>query len=337
MSKPRLLFLTDRSEWHQQDALKSAPAEIEVIMKRGATEAELIALMPDIDFVISERNQPVTAGMINASSRLKLVVRLGSLTDGIDLKAARAKGARVSVQPVLGAIFVAEHLLMMMLAVQKRLGRSLAVVDSASSGLPVRRTDENTFAFNWLGFNDIGGLYDKTVAILGMGEIGVELARRLKSFRLKQVYYHKRTRYSPTVENELGLNYALPQDCIPQADVLVCLLPFSAETDRSIDAHLFGLMKPSTTLIHAGSGSVIDEQALIAALRTGQLAGAALDTYEYEPLQPDNPLVQVARDPTMNLLLTPHTAGASLPSGRAGDYSELIRYLRGESLQYRVI
>src|SRR5258708_35446553 len=109
-------------------------------MKRGATEAELIALMPDIDFVISERNQPVTAAMINASSRLKLIVRLGSLTDGIDLEAARAKGAHVSVQPVLGAIFVSEHLLMMMLAVQKHLGRSLAAVGSASSGLLVPPT-----------------------------------------------------------------------------------------------------------------------------------------------------------------------------------------------------
>jgi lactate dehydrogenase-like 2-hydroxyacid dehydrogenase len=118
------------------------------------------------------------AAMIKAASRLKLIVRLGSLTEGIDLEAARAKGVRISVQPVVGAIFVAEHLIMMILAVLKHLGRSLAVADSASSELPVRRTDENTFAFNWLGFNDIGGLYDKTVAILGMGEIGVELARR---------------------------------------------------------------------------------------------------------------------------------------------------------------
>ncbi len=87
-------------------------------------------------------------------------------------------------------------------------------------------------------------------------------------------------------------------------------------------------MKQGAVLIHAGSGSVIDETALVDALKRGKLAGAALDTYEYEPLQPDHLLVQYAHDPNSNLLLTPHTAGASLPESRADDYAEIVHYLK---------
>jgi hypothetical protein len=89
----------------------------------------------------------------------------------------------------------------------------------------------------------------------------------------------------------------------------------------SLNANVFAQMKPGAFLVSCGSGSVIDEAALAEALRAGRLAGAALDTYEWEPIRPDNPLLPVARDPAMNVLLTPHTASASqfsasLPSSR---------------------
>jgi phosphoglycerate dehydrogenase-like enzyme len=96
-------------------------------------------------------------------------------------------------------------------------------------------------------------------------------------------------------------------------------------------------MKPTAVLVHAGSGSVIDEQALIEALREKRLAGAALDTYEYEPLQPTHSLLQLARDPNSNLLLTPHVAGASLPDTRPDDYSEILRFLAHEPLKYEIL
>ena len=337
MPKPRLLFLTDRGERFQRSALRAAPPNIEVIVKRSPSEAEVMALLPDIDFLISERNQPVTAKMLEAAPRLKLIVRLGSLIYDIDLNAARATGTRVSMQPVIGTIYVAEHVVMMTFAVLKRLGRSLWATTTASHGLPARRSDENIFSFNWMGYDDIGGLYEKTVAIVGMGEIGVELSRRLKPFGLKHLYYNKRSRYPQSVERELWLTYASLTECAERADVLISLLPFSAATDRSIHAGTFKLMKPTAVLVHAGSGSVIDEQALIEALREKHLAGAALDTFEYEPLQPTHSLVQLARDPLSNLLLTPHTADASLPDTRPDDYSEVVRFLAHEPLKYEIV
>jgi phosphoglycerate dehydrogenase-like enzyme len=336
VDNPRLLFLTDRGERHQRAALKAAPPEIEVIMKRRPLEADLMALLPTIDFLITERNQPVTTAMLQAATRLRLIVRLGSLSHDIDLETARERGVRVSVQPVLSSIYAAEHVLMMILAALKRLGRSLAAASTANHGLPARRTDENTFAANWMNYADVEGLVGKTVSILGMGEIGVELARRLKPFRLSALVYYKRRRYPQSVERSLWLRYADMLDCVKRADVLVSLLPFTAETDRSIHAGTLALMKPTAVLVHAGSGGVIDEQALVEALRGYKLAGAALDTFEYEPLQPTHSLVALAREPNSNLLLTPHTAAAPLPDDRREDFAEVVRFLAYEPLKHEI-
>jgi lactate dehydrogenase-like 2-hydroxyacid dehydrogenase len=336
VAKPRLLFLTDRGERHQRAALKSAPPEIAVIMKRRPPKAELMDLMSTVEFLISERNQPVTKEMLEAALRLKLIVRLGSLAHDIDLQMARETGVRVSLQPVVSSIYAAEHAMLLILAVLRRFGRSMVTATRADHGMAARRTDENTFAFNWLEFADIDGLYDKSVAILGMGEIGVELARRLKPFRLKTLYYHKRQRYPKVVERELWLRHAEMLDCVKQGDVVVSLLPFTAETDRSIHAGTFALMKPTAVFVHLGSGSVVDEQALVEALKNQKIAGAALDTYEYEPLQPTHSLVKLARDPESNLILTPHVASASLPPDRSEDFVEIKRFLAGEPLKFEI-
>ncbi|MHB8626767.1 MAG: NAD(P)-dependent oxidoreductase [Aggregatilineales bacterium] len=331
-----LLFLTDRGEWHQARARRDAPSELTVTIKRGPSAAELATLLPTAEFIISERAEPVTAAMIAQSPLLKLIVRLGSLPVGIDLDSARAVHIRVSMQPVIGSIYVAEHVLMLTLAVIKRLARSLWLANVADHGQSAHRTDEDTFAFNWLKLSDIGGLYGKRIAILGMGEIGVEFARRVAPFRPAEIVYFKRTPYPKTIEHDLGISYAPLLECARRAEVLISLLPYAPDTDFALNADFFAQVPRGSFLVHAGSGSVIDESALIDALKSGRLAGAALDTYEYEPLQPDHPLIALARDPYSNLLLTPHTAAASLPDSRADDYGEIIRFLRGEPLLYAI-
>ncbi|HVO43954.1 MAG TPA: D-isomer specific 2-hydroxyacid dehydrogenase family protein [Aggregatilineales bacterium] len=332
---PKVLFLTDRAERHQRAALKYAPPDLEVTLKRRPAKADLMPLLPSADFIISERNIPITGEMISAAENLKLIVRLGSLTHDIDRDAARAIGVRVSAQPVIETIYVAEHLLMMILATRRHLGRSFAAANAADHGHPARRTDDNTFSFNWCGFTDLTGLYGKQVAIVGMGESGVELARRLRPFRLDGLYYNKQEQYPRAVERELGITYrTLP--AAMTADVVVSLLPYNAQTHRVINAEMLGTMKHSAVLVHAGSGGVIDEQALVEALKAGTLAGAALDTYEFEPLQPTHSLVKLARDPESNLLLTPHTAGATPPEGPAEDYGEIMRFLKDEPLRYEI-
>ncbi len=326
MTDPIILFLTDRGERQQEWARQAAPTGFNVIIKRRPSDAEIADVLPSVTYMMSERSEPVTAAMIAAAKNLKLIVRLGSLAVGIDLEAARAHNVQVAVQPIIGTMYVAEHVLMMTLATTKRLGRSLWQANTADHGKAAHRTDEDTFAFNWLGINDIGGLVGKTIAILGMGEIGVEFARRIACFRPAAVLYNKRTRYPVAVETELGLTYADQPECVRRADVLISLLPYAAETDCSLNAETFAAMRRGAILVHAGSGSVIDEGALVDALQSGHLAGAALDTYEFEPLQPDHPLVILARDPRSNLLLTPHVAAASLPADRADDYAEIVRH-----------
>jgi phosphoglycerate dehydrogenase-like enzyme len=305
------------------------------MLRRPAAD-ELAARLADADVLISERSVPVTGDMIAAAPRLRLIVRLGSLWHDIDAAAAKARGVRVSVQPVTGCVYGAEHVLMMTLAVLKRLGRSLHAATEAGHGREPARTDEDTFAYNWLNYSDLRGLQGKTVAILGMGEIGVETARRLRAFGPARILYNKRTPYPPAVERDLGAAWADREDCLSAADVLVSLLPYSPETDRSLDADTFGRMKPGACVVHVGSGSVIDEAALLDALRSGHLAGAALDTFEWEPLEPVHPLVTYACDPDSNLLLTPHVAVAAEPGSYAGDFDEVRRFLAGEPLRHEV-
>jgi phosphoglycerate dehydrogenase-like enzyme len=327
-----VVFLTDRGLRHQEAARQAAPANLAVTILRTPTFDELRPHLATAEFIISERNQPVTADMIDAAPNLKLIVRLGSLGYDIDSAAAAARGVKVVVQPVLGSFFCAEHALMMTLALIKKLGRGMHDALTAMHGLPAQRGDEDTFSFNWLGYTDIGGLIGRTVSIVGMGEIGVEYARLVRPFHLAAAYYNKRTPYPAHVESELGIRHADLTTCLAAADVLISLLPYSAETDYQrggLNRERLALLKPSAVLVHLGSGSVVDEAAVLEMLRMGRLAGAAFDTYEYEPLQPDNPLVLYARDPKNNLLLTPHTAAAHVTVGREGDYAAILDYLRG--------
>jgi phosphoglycerate dehydrogenase-like enzyme len=229
-----------------------------------------------------------------------------------------------------------------MLALVKRLNEVTAIAKAAGDwGLPSRRTDEDTFAYNWSGRHGIGRIRDQTVGILGMGEIGAELARRLRGFAPRRLLYTKRARLPEQAETELGIVYATMDELVADSDMLCNLLPYAPNTDGLLGAGFFSQIKAGAILVSCGSGSVINEGALAAALRSGHLAGAALDTFEWEPLLPDNPLLPLARDPAVNLVLTPHVAaGGSTPPGadppRRQDYENILRVLAGEPILYRV-
>jgi phosphoglycerate dehydrogenase-like enzyme len=342
--KPLTLFLTDRGQRHQLAALKAAPPELEVIVRRRPPREELPALLPEVEFLVSERSGAIDADMIQAAGRLRLIQRLGSLVHDIDLQAARAAGVPVCAVPVRGARLVAEHMLMQILALAKRLPEASQAILSAGGDVErrgeSRRTDEDTFAYNWSGLRGIVDLWDRTFGIWGFGEIGVDLARRLRGFVPARVLYHKRNRLPALVEADLDLAFADVDSLVAESDFLCLLLPYAPETDRLVDAAVLGRMKPGAFLVSAGSGSVIDEAALADALRAGRLAGAALDTFEWEPILPDNPLLPLAREARYNVLLTPHTGGGSVedPPGlaRARDYENLLRVLRGEPPRHRV-
>lgn len=337
-----VLFLTDRGQRHQEAALAAAPPELAVTMLRRPPKAEVLRLLPEVEFLVSERSGAIDAEMIAAGRRLRLIQRLGSLSYDIDLDAARADWVPVAVWPLPVAIMVAEHVVMQMLALAKRLTEVAAIANAAGDwGQPSRRTDEDTFAYNWSGHSDTGTLYDQTVGILGFGEIGAELARRLRGFAPARVLYHKRSRLPAGAGIELGITYASQAAVVAESDTLCVLLPYFPETDMLISAEMLATMKSGAVLVSCGSGSVIDEAALADAVRKAHLAGAALDTFEWEPLRPDNPLLPLARDPAMNVLLTPHTAAGGIQPAsevppRRREYTNLMRVLRGEPPLHRV-
>jgi phosphoglycerate dehydrogenase-like enzyme len=340
--KYAVLFLTERGQRHQQDALAAAPRNLQVTMLRQPERAEILSRIRDAEFLISERAGVIDANIIAAGKQLRLIQRLGSLTHDIDLQAAQSAGVPVSAWPVYGCILVAEHMLMQMLVLAKRLPEIAAVANGAANwGQPSRRTDEDTFAYNWSGREGIGGMYGATVGILGFGEIGAELARRLSGFRPARILYYKRQRLPVNAEVELGLTYSALDQLLAESDFVCNLLPYYPETDGLLGSDLLAQVKPGAFLVSCGSGSVIDEAALTDALRRGHLAGAALDTFEWEPIRPDNPLLPLARDPAMNVLLTPHTAAGSGKKDdstppRSADYENILRVIAGEPVLFRV-
>jgi phosphoglycerate dehydrogenase-like enzyme len=312
-------------------------------MLRRPPREEILKRLPEVEFLISERAGTIDAEMIAVGKTLRLIQRLGSLTFDIDIDAAREAGVPVSAWPVHGSILVAEHMLMQMLALAKRLNEATAVANEAGDwGLPLRRTDEDTFAYNWSEREYVGGIYEKTVGILGFGEIGAELARRLNGFAPARILYYKRGRLPEAAEAQLGILYAPRDQLISESDFVCNLLPYAPETDMLIDAGFLARLKPGAFLVSCGSGSVIDEAALADAVRAGHVAGAALDTFEWEPIRPDNPLLPLARDPSMNVLLTPHTAAGSGTRGadkvtRSEDYENIMRVLRSEPVRHQVV
>lgn len=341
MKTYRTIFTTERGEFHQQRALTSAPPELDIVMLRSPSPDEIVKSAPDAVYLISERTGAVGKDLIERLPQLRLILRLGSMTYDIDVNAAHEAGVVVCHQPSVGVIRVAEHVVMQMLTVGKKLYEvgTIARVASDEWG-DSRRTDEDTFAYNWSNRQGIGQLYNQTVGILGFGEIGAELARRLKGWG-SHVFYNKRRRLPQSVETELNIQYTDKDELIAQSDYLVNLLPYFPTTDRALNADTFAAMKDGAVLVSAGSGSVIDEQALAAAVKAGKLHGVALDTFEWEPIQSSNPLRELALEGA-NVVLTPHTAAGSYTAQiedreRLEDYANILRHIRGEPIRNRTV
>jgi lactate dehydrogenase-like 2-hydroxyacid dehydrogenase len=335
----KTIYTTERSLFHQQRAIASAPPELDIVMLHQPSPEELAAHYVGTTYFISERSGAITADMIQAMTDLKLILRLGSLTYDIDAEAARANGVIVCYQPILGVIRVAEHAIMQMLALAKKLNDAQRVARQASPNwLESRRTDEDTFAYNWSNRQGIDQLYERTIGLVGFGEIGAEMARRLCGWGCT-LLYNKRRRLPEAVERELRLHYVSKDELIASSDYLVNLLPYSPETDHAINAQTFASMKPGAYIVSVGSGSVIDEAALAQAIRSGKLGGAALDTYEWEPIKPDHPLLALE---DANVILTPHTAAGSYTAAvenreRREDYTAIVCHLRGEPIPHRIV
>ena len=226
------------------------------------------------------------------AKRLRFIQSIGAGTDQFSREALAARGVRLASARGVNARAVAEHVMALVLALARR--------------LPEAR--DNQAKRHWRGM--IGDLdrredelADKTLIIVGLGQIGGRLAKLAKAFDMRVIGIRRDPRAgggdADAVHAVSELNALLPQ-----ADVVALTCPLTAQTEKLIDADALGRMKPSAYLVNAARGRVVDEPALIAALERRRIMGAAIDVTVEEPLPADSPLW--AMD---HVLITPHTAG----------------------------
>ncbi len=238
-------------------------------------------------------------------------------------------------------VMVSEHMLTQMLTLAKRLREAMHVITLDKNwGMAPRRSDEDTFAINFTGRQSIGTLYCKTIGIIGFGEIGIELARRLKGFECK-VLYHKRSRLSEFAEKDLNIHYTSQEELLARSDYVAMLLPFMPETAGIVNQKFISQMKTGACLVSCGASGIYNEKDVAEALASGKLAGVATDTFDWEPINMESPLIPLARNPEANIVLTPHTASGSIDPNqlpdRSGDYVNLVNFVNQQPLIYQVV
>ena len=279
----------------------------------------LVAALPLADAVIVE-SLTVGEAELARAPRLKLVQTFGSLARNVDRDACTRHGVRLATLRRRVNIAVAEHVMALMLALAKQLPQTSAQVTAAglqAAGRPLRPFDtRHTPNANWGRFSGMRLLHGSRMGLLGLGEIGRETARVARGLGL-QVVYFSRHRLSAQEEAELGVAYADFNALLSSSDVLSVHLP--KEAVDVIDAAALARCKPGMLLINTARAAAVNRSALIDALQSGRLGGAALDVHTLEPLPDDDPFLGLD-----NVLLTPHTAAGARTNNLA-DMAQLLR------------
>lgn len=269
------------------------PDGFNLISLDEVTKSELISKAPDADYFLASGRLRIDADVINAAIKLKMVQRTGVGTDGLDLTLLKKKNIPVYVNRGVNAVSVAEHTIMLILSVLRKLPQIDAKVKSG-----IWQKNEHGLKCN--------SLQGKTVGLIGLGNIGLEVAKMLIPFRVG-ILYHDLQRLNEETENKLGLTYTSLKNLLQQADIISLHCALNEYTKKLIGKLEFDMIKKGAFIINTARGQIIDEQALIEALQTGHLAGAALDVFENEPIRPDNPLLQLD-----NVVVSSHVGGLTI-------------------------
>jgi phosphoglycerate dehydrogenase-like enzyme len=275
-----------------------------------------LELMADADVLVVGL-EPVGAEVLGGADRLRLVQRLGVGCDNVDLDAAARRGVPVCNMPDFNAGAVAEHTLMLVLALLRR------VFDST---ILMRAGHWPAGALVSKGVYDLQG---RTLGLLGFGSIGRAVAERARPFGVQALYWDQRAPAETYGAAPAGFD-----ELLARSDVLSLHLPLTPRTRGLLGPNELAAMKPTALLVNTARGGLVDEHGLAAALERGDLAGAALDVFDTEPLDARHPL---RRCP--NVLLTPHLAGQTREAMErmVGALLEnLARIERGQDLLYRV-
>ncbi|MBQ3486910.1 MAG: 2-hydroxyacid dehydrogenase [Clostridia bacterium] len=275
-----------------QELLKDLPVTLKAVDTPEAYEA-----MTDAEIMIL-RIFKAPEAVIARNPKLKMIMRWGAGFDSVDIETAGKRGILVTNTPGANADAVSELAVLLMLAV----GRKLVCHTDC-----LRKGDWSKNEF----INSSYTLMNKTVGILGAGNIGRKVAQRAQAFGAKTVYYDP-FRLSEEREKAFHLTYMPLDELLPVCDVITLHLPLTDETKHLIDGAAIEKMKPGAIVINTARGGLVDDCALFAAVQSGKLLGAGLDGVEREPLQPDDELFT-----NDNIIVTPHVGGGTADIGEA--------------------
>jgi len=277
---------------HEEGVERLKQAGFEVHVNPAISGEELKQIVSEYDALIVRSRTKVTKEIIQAGKRLKAIGRAGAGLDNIDVEAAEKRGITVLNTPEALAEAVAELTIGLMIS----LARSIPLADQTMKG------------GKWIKKELMGWqLQGKTLGTVGLGNIGERVARIAKAFGMK-ILITKRTPPAPEVLRELEAEFVPLSELLQRSDIVTLHVPLTPETHHMISKKEFQTMKDGAFLINTSRGAIVDEKALLDALQSGKLGGAALDVYEVEP-PTDLALIRFP-----NVVATPHIASQTLES-----------------------
>ena len=297
MTSPRyraVITDADYPDVAQERAILEA-AGCELIREHLTSEDDLILALAGADVVLNQFSQ-VTARVIDALDRCRGIVRYGVGFDTVDVEAATRRGIYVCNVPDYGADEVSDHAFTLLLAIARKLiVAARGVQEGVWSVEPIK---------------PVGRLRGRTLGIIGLGRIGEMTAAKAQAFGIRVIAYDPLRPMHYFAERNVGR--ATLDELLQTSDYISIHAPLSGETRHLIDERALSLMKPTAFLVNTARGGLVDGAALARALRSGQIAGAAIDVTEQEPIPRDSPLLGLD-----NCIITPHAAWYSDESSAA--------------------
>jgi D-3-phosphoglycerate dehydrogenase / 2-oxoglutarate reductase len=293
--------------------------QAELVIADSLEESHLVEKVKDVDAIIVRANGTISARIMDAAPRLKVIGRHGVGLDAIDLQAAQERGIVVCNTPTANVESVAEQAVGLMLAVAKQICR-------ADKSLRQGRWEVR---YEFIG-QEIAG---RTLGLIGMGRIGARVAEICHLGFSMPVIYTDLISY-PDVEEKFNASKYPLDEVLIAADIISLHVPLTPETHNMISAEQLAKMKPSSILINTARGLIVDERALVESLRNRRLAGAGLDVYCEEPAEVDNPLFHLD-----NVVVTPHMAAHTEDALRQMSMvaQDVINVLTGKKAVFRVV
>jgi phosphoglycerate dehydrogenase-like enzyme len=274
----------------------------------AASQADLAAGLADADGVVVE-SLVIDRAALRGAKRLRIAHKFGALASNIDAAACLERGIDVAILPRRVNIAVAEQCFMLMLALAKRICALDGLVERGAlekAGYSIRpRAPAFAGYSNFARVTSLMTLDGASLGIVGLGEVGREIARRAAAFGMHTRYFQRR-RLDAGVEAALGARYAPLDELMAQSDYVVVQLPLNDSTRGIIDAPALGRMKPGAILINCARAELVDHAALVEALDAGRLGGLGLDVGYAEPAEADDPLLRYRN--SGKVILMPHTA-----------------------------